>query len=145
MRVQPATRLISRRLSVRWPASVATPEGSATNSSRLRHSASTIATAMTTLSSFAPSFSASHFSNLVGSSSMMPSICVLLSSVSMPILSMTTRFTQPRMTGQPIHGCFRESGVFLLQVTTIRPLGRRTAMAIDSLAGLCIMTPSMTA
>ena len=145
MRTTPAIRLMAMRLSTTLPASVAAPEGSATNRPRLSATASTIATAMTTLSMLAPSFSASHFSNFVGSSSSTPSICVLLSSVFMPMASMFTMFTQPRMMGQPIHGCFRDSGSLCSQVTTMRPLGRRTAMAIDSLAGLCIITPSMTA
>ena len=136
---------MSRRLSVALPMSVAVPEGSATNRNILMTTASTMATAMTTLSMLAPSLSASHFSNLLGSSSITPSICVLLSSVSMPILSITTMFTQPRISGSPIHLCFLESGSRWLHVTMILPLGLRTAMAMDSSDGLCIITPSMTA
>ena len=63
----------------------------------------------------------------------------------MPILSMTTIFTQPRMIGMLIHLCFLESGSLCSQVTTIFPSGLRTAMAMDSFAGLCIITPSITA
>ena len=136
---------MTKRLSVPLPTSVAMPEGSATNRNRLSATASTIATAMTTLSMLAPSFSASHFSNLLGSSSITPSICVLLSRVSMPILSITTMLTQPRINGSPIHLCFLESGSLRLHVTMILPFGRRTAMAMDSSDGLCIITPSMTA
>ena len=65
---------------------------------------------MTTLSMLLPSFAASHFSNFVGSSSSVPSIFADVSSVVMPITSMLTMLTAPRMMGSPIHLCFLLSG-----------------------------------
>jgi len=49
------------------------------------------------------------------------------------------------MIGQPIHLCFLAACALCSQVTRIFPSGLRTAMAMDSFAGLCIITPSMTA
>ena len=80
------------------------------NSPTDRITASTMATAITILSMPLPSFLDSHFSNLLGSSSSMPSMSVLCCNTLMPMESMVTKLTMPRITGQPIHGCFLESG-----------------------------------
>ena len=119
--------------------------GSSTNRPMLIAMAITIATAMTTLSTFLPSFSASHFSNLLGSSwaSSLPDIFMLSSSTRMPMPSIWTMFTEPRMKGLPIQGCFLLRASYFSRFTTISPLGRRTATAMAS--GLFIITPSSTA
>ena len=75
-----------------------------------RMTASTMATAITILSMPLPSFWDSHFSNLPGSSSSMPSMSVLCCSTLMPMESMVTKLTMPRTIGHPIHGCFLERG-----------------------------------
>lgn len=85
-------------------------DGRTMNSPTLSSTASTIATPMTTLSMLLPSFAASHFSNFVGSSSSVPSIFADVSNVVMPIASMLTMLTAPRMMGSPIHLCFLLSG-----------------------------------
>ena len=117
MRRTPENRFTRSLLSTARESSVAPAEGIATKRKRLSATAAIIATVMTTLSMLAPNFFASHFSNLVGSSSRRPSIRVPLSRVFMPMLSMTTILTQPRINGRPIHGCFFERGSRCSQVT----------------------------
>ena len=143
MRTTPPMRLMTMALSIACPANVATPEGSMTNSNTLRHTASTAATPMTTLSMLAPSFSASHFSKRLGSSSSTPSIWVDFCSTPMPMASMDTMLTTPRTIGHPIHLCRLAGDSYGSRSTTMLPSGRRTATATAS--GDFIMTPSMTA
>ena len=122
---------------------LSTAAGIMINSPTDKNTARITATPMTILSMPLPSFSASHFSNLVGSSSMMPSISVDSCRVDMPEASIMPMLMTPRMMGQPIQGCFLARGVYSLRLTTMVPSGRRTEMAMAS--GAFIMTPSMTA
>ena len=117
--------------------------GKSTNSPMDSATANITASPITILSTPVPSLSASHFSNLEGSSSSRPAMSALADSTFMPSDIIITMLTAPRMIGQPIHLCF-----FAIDVTgscLIRrlPSARRTAMAMASLER--IITPSKTA
>ena len=102
--ISPSVRLFHTPATSASPPNISElmPSGSRKNSPTLSTTASSTAMPTTTLSTDLPSFSLSHFSNLVGSSSISsPASFALSVRVVMPVESDSINVTTPLIMGRP--------------------------------------------
>ena len=144
-RTSPSVRLLPRSLPgsrEKMPELISW--GSRKNSPTDSTTAKITARAMITFSKDFPSFSANHFSNLEGSSSMdSPASSAERVRVPMPSLMASTKATTPRTMGSPKKVPFFALLAKGRYSRAMLPSGSRTAMAMP--VGDFIITPSMTA